>query len=530
MPVRSPIECPALADAAGLLNAEFDRRARRLSRLMRPVCASLDTEFVRLLAGRGFDARQSKALAAITPGAAARIVAQRKPLADFIEQVEYSGRRLAKLDVEPGAVVDSLSGFDGLLARALRGLAPADAAEVRWLSGQLNFCSVLTLNNAYYQVREAETQAFFELHDAELNAANARDLVESYLEVLARFARADAACVTAPGAGSTPATPVPARLTSPLVFRPGNGNRRLLLDRTWSGRYRSVWSIPMGAGLAQFGFAKEYEWLPRELRLLTGAAERCQSVIEKLRLTEQLAARERQVRELAIRMLDAEERERRRIRRELHDETAQLLPYLRLQLEMVERASPDAPAAVRNGLAEARELIGRTVAEIRRVLSDLSPAVLEQLGLAAAVRQLLSQTRRMHGVDARLNAARLGRVPQKTEVAAYRIVQECCNNVAKHSCASRLNISLSTADGRLKMLIKDDGVGFRIEDAVTKADSYGIAGMRERVALAGGRFDLSSRPGHGTRIYVEIPIPPPERPREKRRRLLVNATSVVSRV
>jgi signal transduction histidine kinase len=265
----------------------------------------------------------------------------------------------------------------------------------------------------------------------------------------------------------------------------------------------------MGDGVAQFAFTKDYDWLPRERRLLTGAAARCKSVLEKLRLTGELAQRERQIRELAVRMLDTEERERRRIRRELHDETAQLLPYLRLRLEMVEKASAGAPAAVRDGLAEARELIGRTVVEIRRVLSDLSPAVLEQLGLAAAVRQLLGQTRRMHGVDARLEAARLAQVPKNIEVAAYRIVQECCNNVARHSSASRLNVSLRTADGKLKMRIEDDGVGFRVEEACAKTDSYGLAGMRERVALAGGRFDLSSRPGHGTRVAVELPIPAP---------------------
>jgi signal transduction histidine kinase len=313
------------------------------------------------------------------------------------------------------------------------------------------------------------------------------------------------------------------RLSIPQVFRPGNGNARLLLDPAWKKRYLSVWSIPMGGGVAQFGFVKNYEWLPRELRLLTGAAARSQSALDKLRLGEQLAAREQQVRDLALRMLDAEERERRRIRRELHDETAQLLPYLRLQLEMIERAAPDAPAAVRDGLAEARDLISRTVAEIRRVLADLSPAVLEQLGLAAAVRQLLSETRRRHGVDVRLDTGRLGRVPKKTEIAAYRIVQECCSNAARHSSASHLNVSLCTADGRLKMRIEDDGVGFRVEEALAKTGSFGLAGMQERVALAGGRFDLASRPGHGTRVSVEIPIPAPEAARDKRRRPSVTA-------
>jgi signal transduction histidine kinase len=173
---------------------------------------------------------------------------------------------------------------------------------------------------------------------------------------------------------------------------------------------------------------------------------------------------------------------------------------------------------VKEGLAEARELIDRTVLEIRRVLSDLSPAVLEQLGLAAAVRQLLNQVHQTHGPAVRLHAARLRRVRKTAEVAAYRIIQECCNNVVRHSSASHLNISLTTADGWLKMRIEDDGVGFRVEEALARTDSYGIAGMRERVALAGGRFDVWSRRGRGTRVSVEIPAPAPERAQNAQRR------------
>jgi signal transduction histidine kinase len=227
---------------------------------------------------------------------------------------------------------------------------------------------------------------------------------------------------------------------------------------------------------------------------------------EKLRLTGQLAAREREVRELAERMLQVEERERRRISRELHDEAGQLLPYVRLQLEMIEREL-DTPPAITKRLAEAREAIGRTVLEIRRVLSDLSPAVLEQLGLAAAVRQLLVRLREVHGVSGRLEAEGLATLPEKTAILVYRLVQECCNNVARHSSASHLNVSLSAADGMLKMRIQDDGVGFRVAEALGKPESYGLAGMRERVALAGGKFEIVSSPGQGARVSVVIPIP-----------------------
>jgi signal transduction histidine kinase len=510
---------PALADATGLLDRELARRVRKAARLLEPAYAALDTAYRKLLARRGFDARQSKALAAITPAAAARLLGQRKPVADLVEQVEYSGRRLAKLDVEPVAVVESLAAFDGLMARFLRRLDPEQAAEIRAIAAQLNFCTIITLNNAFYQVREAETQAFFELQDAELVATSGGDLVLAYLRVLARFARADAACASMPELDGALPDPVLRKLLKPRMIHPVRGRaNELLVDPSWSERYRSVWSIPLAGGALQFGFRKEYEWLPRELRLLVSAAGRGKSVLEKLRLTEQLAAREQQIREMAIRMLETEERERRRIGRELHDETAQLLPCLRLQLEMLERSTPAGLTGLRKGLAEARELIGRTVTEIRRVLADLSPAVLEQLGLAAAVRRLLSQLREGQGVDACLDATGLQRLPKQIEIAAYRIIQECCNNVSRHSSARHLNVSLETADGRLKMRIEDDGVGFRVEEATGKTDSYGLAGIRERVALNGGHLRLSSRPGHGTRVSVEMPVPEPDRSERVRQR------------
>ncbi len=517
--MQPAIPSPALADARSLLNRELARRVRGAARLVEPSYAALEASYLKLLARRGFDASRSKALAAITPAAVARLLAQRKSVADLVEQIEYSGRRLAKLDVQPATVVESLAAFDGLLARPLRHLAPADSAEVRWVAVQLNFCTVITLNKAFYQVREAETQAFFELYDAELAAANGRELVAAYLRVLTGFARADAACAAIPGLDQSCDPAVLSRLSEPRIIRAARGNKGLLINPSWSGTYRSVWSIPVGTGALQFGFAKQYEWLPRELRLLVSAAGRCKSVLEKICLTEELAAREQQVRELAILMLDIEERERLRIRRELHDETAQLLPYVRLQLEMLERSVPDTSIEMKKGLAEARDLIGRTVAEIRRVLADLSPAVLEQLGLAAAVRRLLRQLKQIHGVDVRLDAPRTARLPRQTEVAAYRIIQECCNNVARHSSARRLTVWLRTADGRLKMRIEDDGVGFRVEEALSKEESYGLAGIRERVALSGGRLHLASRPGHGTKISVELPVSEPERSLRARQRL-----------
>jgi signal transduction histidine kinase len=296
-----------------------------------------------------------------------------------------------------------------------------------------------------------------------------------------------------------------------------NGDGRgtdLLLDPVWNQRFSSCWSIPLAtdgrtAGVMQFGFAKPYEWLPREQELLAAAAERCLMAAEKTRLMEDLAQREEQVRRLAEHMLHVEEMERRRISRELHDEAGQSLLCIRLQIELIEQALPEKDREWRAKLGEARDLTERTILEMRRLIAALSPAVLEQLGLGAALRQLVNRFQRLHTCRVRLQLSKLGTQSQQIEIIAYRLVQECFNNIGKHSAADHVNISLSSADGHLRLTVEDNGVGFNVEEALAKRDSFGLSGMRERVALLGGQFQVESRreaPKRGTKISIELPI------------------------
>jgi signal transduction histidine kinase len=141
---------------------------------------------------------------------------------------------------------------------------------------------------------------------------------------------------------------------------------------------------------------------------------------------------------------------------------------------------------------EVREVTERTILEIRRLIAALSPAVLEQLGLGAALRQLVSRFSRLSTARVKLSLSRMGKIPKKTEVIVYRLVQECMNNVAKHSQAAHVNISLETADGHLRLNVEDDGIGFEVEEALSRRDSFGLAGLRERVALLSGKFYIES--------------------------------------
>ncbi len=520
---------PELADAADVLSDQLRTHLKRLAVLIEPHTGKIERRFLNRLRTLGFEPKQRIALAAITTGAAAGVLAHGQPALKFIEQVEYNGRRLAKLNLPPSAILAALQEYDQLLTPTLSALIPEEHANFQWVREQLHFCVILTLNNAYYQVREAETQAFYELFRIELESRNLQELLQRFLESLVHVCKADAgrlymlnddASVWALKAAS-PETPpadidnlpgLTKKLSKPRYIN-GNGGDALL-DQAWHKRYQSCWSIPLAAngrtaGVMQFGFSKDYEWLPREQELLAAAAERCLMAAEKTRLMEDLAQREEQVRRLAEHMLHVEEMERRRISRELHDEAGQSLLCIRLQIEMLEQEIPETEGAWKFKLREARDLTERTILEMRRLIAALSPAVLEQLGLGAALRQLINRFQRLHPCRIKLQLSKMGVLPQKIEVIAYRLVQECFNNIGKHAAATVVNISLATADGLLKLIVEDNGVGFNVPEAVAKRESFGLSGMRERVALLGGDFQVESRTEGtktGTKISIQLPI------------------------
>jgi signal transduction histidine kinase len=541
---------PELADAADVLSDQLRVHLQRLAVFLLPHAEMLDKRFLAKLKGRHLEPREyepkiRQALAALTPGAAARILASGQPPLKFIEQVEYNGRRLAKLNLPPSVVVEALQEYDALLTPLIRKLWPNEYANLQWVREQLHFCVTLTLNNAYYQVREAETQAFYELFRIELESRNLDELLRRFLDALVQVCHADAGHLyllndrrsawvlrakAEPGDEQkltlTDVPNGPAKLKalsqSRQILR-GDGAGQLLLEPGWKEKFDVCWSIPLAArgrtaGVMQFGFSKPYEWLPREQELLAAAAERCLMAAEKARLMENLAASEDQIRQLAEHMLHVEEMERRRISRELHDEAGQSLLCIRLQMELLEQALPVEHEEWISKLREARDLTERTILEMRRLIAALSPAVLEQLGLGAALRQLVNRFRRLHPIRVRLLLSRLRRLPQHTEIMVYRLVQECFNNIAKHAGATSVNISVSSADGWVRLAVEDNGVGFKVEEALARKDSFGLSGMRERVALLGGRFDIRSHPsdgngslerknkGRGTKILIGLPV------------------------
>lgn len=211
-------------------------------------------------------------------------------------------------------------------------------------------------------------------------------------------------------------------------------------------------------------------------------------------------------RALASRILSAQEAERVRISRELHDDTGQALTLILVRLQLIENVTRD--PGVRHELAELRELVVDTLDGVRRLAVQLGPSILEDLGLRSGLEWLADRVREDTGlrVDLLVDTDD-DRVPGTTAIALFRVAQEALTNVVRHARATRAEVRLAEADGALTLAVTDDGVGFDVDEARARpAASVGLFGMAERVALVGGTIELRSRKGAGTRVAVRVPM------------------------
>jgi signal transduction histidine kinase len=227
---------------------------------------------------------------------------------------------------------------------------------------------------------------------------------------------------------------------------------------------------------------------------------------------EEVARHRRDLQRLSAQLMSAQEAERARLSRELHDELGQALTAVSLDLaEALKALPPESGDRLGEKLVEARSLTDQALDLVRRIALDLRPGILDDLGLVAALRWHLKRWTRTFDIEVEFQAVNLEeRLDPEVETALYRIAQEALTNVAKHAQASRVGVYLERKPCAVVALIEDNGRGFESgELAVREASEQGagLLGMRERVALLEGKFNLWSRPGHGTRLSVEIPVP-----------------------
>ena len=232
---------------------------------------------------------------------------------------------------------------------------------------------------------------------------------------------------------------------------------------------------------------------------------------DDLRLSESLAARaaiavdlsERVTRDGMRKVVEAQELERKRLARELHDETGQALTSILLGLKSLEQALDSDEG--REGVASLRDLVVSTLQDVRRLAVELRPSALDDFGLAPALERLVDTYGRQAAVPVHLEIT-LGddRLPAEVETTLYRMVQEALTNVAKHADATSISILLTRTASSVRLVVEDDGAGF--EPGGARDGGLGLPGMRERVALLDGRLRVESAHGKGTTLVAEVPI------------------------
>jgi len=231
---------------------------------------------------------------------------------------------------------------------------------------------------------------------------------------------------------------------------------------------------------------------------------------ENQALSEDLRRQTTQQQELLKRLITAQEDERKRVARELHDELGQSLSGLALHSEVIGKFINSDPERALEQLVLSRELIHTTTQQMYELILALRPSVLDDLGLAAALRSHAERVLNGSGITFKLDSSGfIKRLPPPIETALYRIFQEALSNIVKHSGANQVKITLAQRDGVFEGEIVDNGHGFNLENIDWEANSphgLGLLGMRERVAQCGGSMDIISREGEGTRIQVRIPL------------------------
>lgn len=213
---------------------------------------------------------------------------------------------------------------------------------------------------------------------------------------------------------------------------------------------------------------------------------------------------------LGLRVIKAQEEERKRVAREIHDGPAQSMANLVLRAEICEKLMDKRPGEVRGELASLKEMVKDSLQDVRKIIFELRPMVLDDLGIIPALKRYISdfQAKNEINVEFKVSSNIQVRMGDTLEIAVFRIIQEALNNVSKHAQADTVLVYLEQMESQVNLRVKDDGKGFdwNREMDLEKSDSYGLLGVRERVELLEGELKIITAPGEGTDIFVRIPI------------------------
>jgi signal transduction histidine kinase len=246
------------------------------------------------------------------------------------------------------------------------------------------------------------------------------------------------------------------------------------------------------------------------LAVLQTLARQLVIAVENARLYERVQEKEALRGELLERVVAAQEEERKRLARDLHDQTGQTLAGLAMGLYAVEALMPSDPESAARRLQDLERLSASAVDDLHQLIADLRPTQLDDLGLVPALRDMAAHVAARTGMQVQVNAAEpRRRLRAQLETVLYRLAQEALHNAARHSHARHVTITLQFSREDVNLEIRDDGIGFAPE-TVIKAQAprraWGLLGMLERVSLVGGNLEIQSTPGKGTRLRAHIPM------------------------
>lgn len=408
-----------------------------------------------------------------------------RPLAALVAGV----RRLASGDY--GARVDWRSHDElGLLASAFNdmaeriqrhtaGLQREVGQLTRWLSGLRLFGRTLA------------------------DSDRMEEVLAEVVEETGRLVRADACGITLEG------RPAPARVKAWGRSELLRGQRpvaaRLELPLAVKERRHGVLAVVRETGPP---------FSPEDVTLLEAVANLVAIALENVRLFEEVREKERLRGQLLTRVMGAQEEERRRIARELHDSVGQSLTAFMLRIDLALQMVPAEAQELAQRLVQLRQLAEATLEEVRRITYDLRPAVLDDLSLAAAVVWYARTHLEPAGVTVvdETDACADRRLLPAVETAVFRVAQEAITNVLRHAGATRVHVRVRcVGDGQqrhVELVVADNGRGFDPAEVMGRRDPppLGLAGMQERIQLVGGRLTIESRPGQGTRVEVRVPL------------------------
>ncbi|MEW6289643.1 MAG: PAS domain S-box protein [Thermodesulfobacteriota bacterium] len=243
---------------------------------------------------------------------------------------------------------------------------------------------------------------------------------------------------------------------------------------------------------------------------IEGVVGIARDITERRKAEEALRQSEWELRQLSAQLLTAQEKERRRLSVELHDELGQSLMVLKLKVRAIQRAWGGAGQGLKKECDDVIAYINEVTENVRRLSRDLSPSILEDLGLTIAVRRLVESSVSLYNITCSLDMTELDDLFSRDQkITVYRIVQECLTNIAKHSQASHVWITLRRQEDSFFFEVKDDGQGFDVQKAFGRnhpQHGLGLSAMNERVRMLGGSLEVLSSKGKGTTISFSIPL------------------------